>query len=242
MDKLRILTFLLLLFLVACAAKERVLGRANPTFLEGSEVGHKVENLPFEQAWIKSGFDGRKYTKIYIKPIRTDFLNQWEKSRSTIISSKEDYDKEAKEMADYFLSKLVKDINEYKGNRFTVSNNTGSNVLTIEIALTELEFSHPIVRAITLAVPIPGTGAVVSSVSDVHVAFALRITNPSGELVATVADRKYPPMRLIDFNKLTVTSSVREILSNWSKIMAEALNKGQFQKTDGNGRFSILPW
>ncbi len=224
-----------------CSAYKRV-ADVNPIFLEGVDVHSKIDNLPFDQAWVKDDFDGRKYSKLIIKPIRTDLLTGWERSMSAFIASKESYDLEARKIADYFHAQLVKDIEEYNDNRILVTEKAGADVLTMEIALTELEFSHPVARAAALAAPVPGTGAALATITDPHAAFAARITDPSGRLVATVADRKFPPTRIIDLNKLMVTSSVREVSSIWAKTMAEALNKGRFQKTEREGRFSILPW
>jgi len=113
----------------------------------------------------------------------------------------------------------------------------------LDIALTELEFSHPIARAGSLASPIPGTGVAVSAVSDPHVAFAMRITDGStGELLATAADRKFSPIRIVDLNKLTVTSSPREIVQNWSLELADAIQLGRFAEVESRGDFKLHPW
>ena len=112
----------------------------------------------------------------------------------------------------------------------------------MEIALTELEFSHPVARAGSLAAPVPGSGAALSSISDPHASFALRVSDPSGNLAATVADRQFPPARIVDLNKLTVSSSIREVCSIWAQTIAEALNKGRFSLVTAPSSFSLSPW
>lgn len=126
--------------------------------------------------------------------------------------------------------------------RIAVTDRPTEGTLVIEIALTELEFSHPVARAGALAAPVPGTGAALSTITDPHVAFAARLTDATtGELVASIADRKFPPMRIVDLNKLTVKSSAREVVALWATSIGQALQ--------GNGidpvtekRFSLLPW
>jgi hypothetical protein len=82
-----------------------------------------------------------------------------------------------------------------------------------------------------------------SAISDPHVAFAARVYDgKTGKLVATAADRKFPPTRLLDLNKVTVTSPNREIVSTWANIIAGALNRDGFAKVESQGTFSILPW
>jgi hypothetical protein len=49
--------------------------------------------------------------------------------------------------------------------------------VVVEIVLTEIEFSHPLARAASLAAPVPGTGPALTAITDPHVAFAARITD-----------------------------------------------------------------
>lgn len=228
---------------LGCALHDRVTS-VNDTFLEDVNIRSKLDTLPYDHSWVRSGFNGKIYNKLYVKPIRTDFLpdNEWQRSASPFINSKDDYQRQAKEVAAYFKASLEQKIRSYEGNRLTLVDRPGSDVLTLELALTELEFSHPVARAAALAAPVPGTGPALSTMSDPHAAFAARMTDGSGRLVATAADRKFPPTRIVDLNKLTVMSSAREICSLWADTLSEALNKGRFVETEGNSRFSILPW
>jgi len=83
----------------------------------------------------------------------------------------------------------------------------------------------------------------VSAVSDPHVAFAARFSDGgTGKLLATIADRRFPPTRIVDLNKLTVTSSAREVCAIWAKIIAEGLNSDKLTKVKQQGSFSLLPW
>jgi hypothetical protein len=232
------------LAIVGCAAGARVT-TVDRTFIEDADINSKIDNLPFDHAWVRNDFDGRGYSKLYFPPIRTDLLgkdNKWERSIGPIISNYEEYQSEAKQIAEFFHSELVKKFSEYEGNRIRVVDGPGKDVVTIEVALTELEFSHPAARAAALAAPVPGTGVALSTITDPHMAFAARIYDPKGKLVGTAADRKFPPTRIVDLNKLTVTSANREISSIWAETFAEAINKGRFQKTGRKGIFSILPW
>ena len=118
----------------------------------------------------------------------------------------------------------------------------GPRTIVVEIALTELEFSRPIARAGSMVAPIPGAGAALSMISDPHAAFAARVTDgATGELIATAADRKFPPTRIVDLNKLTVTSSAREICSLWADSIARGIQSKDGEKITSQS-FSFLPW
>ena len=229
--------------IIGCGAYKRI-APVSPTFLEGVDTTSTVENLPFDHAWVQANFDSRKYTRLFIKPIRTDLVSDQSRthSLSTFLATKEGYEEAVGQIAEYFRAELIDAIGEYPGNRIAIVDKPGPEVITAEIALTEVEFSHPVARAASLAAPIPGTGAAISAITDTHAAFALRITDPSGRLVATVADRKYPPTRIIDLNKLTISSSAREVCALWADTMAEAFNKGRFAPTSTKGRFSLWFW
>jgi predicted ester cyclase len=169
--------------------------------------------------------------------------DSWKESRSPFLTSRNEYQKEASALADYFKEQLNKKIAAFPKGTFSVADATGEATLVFDIALTELEFSHPVTKAGMLLVPVPGASVAFSAVSDPHVAFAARVYDGvSGKLVATLGDRKFPPVRVIDLSKLTVTSSTREIVATWAEIFAEGLNRDRFVRVRDKGIFRILPW
>ena len=183
-----------------CSAAARVESVDN-VFLTDVDVSKKLSNLPFDHSWVWSKRKTRTdYDTVYVKPIRTDTLNpeNWTRSASILITSRDDYDERAREVANHFHDKVVEEFRMYPKSRYPLAAVPGPRVMVLEIALTELEFSHPVARAGALIVPVPGTGAALSTVSDPHAAFAARITDGStGELLATAADRKFPPIRIL---------------------------------------------
>lgn len=233
-----------LMLMSSCSAAARVQSVDN-TFLADVDVSKKLQNLPFDHSWVWSDRSRDDYAAVCIKPVRTDTLNQknWSRSASAFITSSADYNEKANEVANHFQQKLIEEINTKPNHRYQVVENPTEGVIVVEFALTELEFSHPIARAGALASPVPGTGAALSAISDPHAAFAMRMTDGStGELLVTAADRKFPPTRVVDLNKMTVSSSPREVCQNWAKEFAEALNEGRFGEVKSVGVFSILPW
>ena len=231
------------LLLAACAARSRVIPIGN-TFLEDVDTTKSLENLPFDHAWVHRSVLKASYDSIYIKPVRLDLLprDAWRMSTSSIIDSEEAYLEKAKEIATYFEEQLREKFANSDSQWLRVVGTPNQRSLTLEIAFTELEFSHPLVRAAALAAPVPGTGPAVSAISDPHAAFALRLTDSSSRtLVASAASRKFAPLRLVDFNKLTVSSSVREISALWAASIVESIQSGGMNKVSEK-RFSLIPW
>jgi hypothetical protein len=226
--------FLCAFSLTACAAKQRVTS-INNVFLEDVDISSTRPNLPFEHAWVSPNYSKSEFKGVYIKPIRIDLLppNEWNKSASAFVRSEEEFREKARDIAEYFRGELVEKTRSSSKQRLRVVNSPSPDSLVIEIAITELELAHPVARAGSLVAPVPGTGAAIAAISDPHVAFAARITDgASGRLLATAADRKFAPLRIIDLNKLTVSSSAREVCALWSDTMAAALQGDGFTKIE----------
>lgn len=235
---------LILMCSTGCAVKERT-EPVVPTFIEDVPLDSKVDDIPFLQSWISPQNSPIAYKNIYVKPVRIDLIpkDMWRRSKGLAVSSEEEFQKDAAVIGRYFRIRLLSELNSTKSKRFVVVDKPDKDSLVLEIAITELVLSEPLIRAAALAVPFPGVDLALSTISDPHVSFAARFTSPDGsKLLATAADRRFPPIRLIDLNKLTARSSAREIISNWSRQLAQAIQLDNFKQVQGNSWFSILPW
>jgi hypothetical protein len=234
-----------LLLLAGCAAYKQVAPISN-TFLQDVDVTKKLKNMPFQHSWVWVN-DTRqaKFSSIYIPPVVIDTLppDASLPSLSAFILTDADFRAKAREVADYFREQLIDRIRNYPNNSYQIADRRGRGTAVIEIAITELEFSHPAAYAGTFASPMPGTGAALAAVVQPHAAFALRISDgESGRLIATAADRKFPPLRIADLNQLTVSSPVREICGFWAEEIVQALEEGPTAEVESVGRIRLLPW
>lgn len=237
------MTFALLVS-VGCAVQERAKPISN-TFLEDRDVTVADDLIPFNHAWIDPATPEDYYTKVFFRSVSVDHLakDAWLESRSPFMTTEDAFQEEARRLADFFRQQLALKASKYPNATMEVAQNASERTLVFDIAITELDFTHPIEKAGVMLVPIPASSIAFSALSDPHVAFAARVYDgKSGKLVATLADRKFPPTRLLDVNKLTVTSSAREIVISWAEIIAEGLNRDRFTKVSNRGIFSILPW
>lgn len=230
--------------LTGCAIQERTLPISN-TFLEDRDVTVVDDDLPFNHAWIEPELPQSYYSKVFFRSVSIDRLppDAYKASKSIYMTNKKEFLKEAQALADYFKEELNLKVQKYPKGTFVVTDHAEEHGLVFDIVFTELEFSHPITRAGAMLVPVPATGVLFDAVSNPHVAFAARVYDgKTGKLIATLADRKFPPTRIFDLNKLTVTSSAREVCGIWADIFAEGLNRERFTKVESRGIFAILPW
>ncbi|MEY4668123.1 MAG: hypothetical protein RL518_822 [Pseudomonadota bacterium] len=229
---------------IGCAVKERTKPLPQ-TFLEGRDVTVVDKTLPFKHAWVDPKLPEQGYTNVWFRTVTADTLSKesWLASKGTLLTKESEYEKLADELAEYFKQELIESVANYKDGVISVVDSAQPRGLIIDIGLTELEFSHPIQKAGFMLVPIPASSLVFNTVSDPHVSFAAKVYDAqSGRLIATLADRRFPPTRLLDVNKLTLSSSAREICDTWAEIIAEGLNRKRFTDVPDRGFFAILPW
>ena len=229
---------------VGCAVKERTdpLPRA---FLEGRDMTQTDKTLPFKHAWIEPNLPQEDYTNVFFRSVTADTLPEkaWEASKSTFLTSEDEYKRLAHNLAEYFKQQLINKVANFPKGTVSVVESPQPKGLIFDVAITELEFSHPIQKAGFMLVPIPASSLVFNTISDPHVAFAAKVYDAqTGKLIATLADRRFPPTRLLDVNRLTVSSSTREIVDTWCDIIAEGLNRDRFAEIADRGFFAILPW
>jgi hypothetical protein len=232
------------LLLIGCSSKEELIA-LNKTFLHDVDPNSRIKNLPFDHSWARQDLERKHYDWIYLAPVRSDLIeaDAWEANISVAIVSEEGYKEEVEELAQHFGKQLRKEIKKSFGKRIKFAKRPTKNTAIIETALTEVQFSHPIASAGALALPVPGAAALTSALSSPHVTFAMRISDGTDKkLIATIADRKYPPKRLLDFKKLSATASAREICDYWAEELAETFNKGRFFKVEEVGTWAFLPW
>lgn len=237
--------FLTLTVATGCAVQDK----AKPmptTFLQGVPLESKIERVPFEHAWKRPGDIRIGIDSIYVKPIRTDLVpaDSWVHSSGVTLTSAQDFNKEVAEVAVYFKEQLNLELKKAfeKTKRLKIATAPSAHTVTLEIALTEVVLSRPASSAASLASPIPGTGLALSTLHNPHLAFAARFVGPDGTLLATVADRRFPPKRIIDLNKLTLTSSAREIVAQWARELAEAIEFDKNSPIEKSTSISLLPW
>jgi len=234
-----------LLIVAGCSIQQRT-APLPQTFLEDVDISEQVENVPFQHAWIIPEDSSQKtYSKLFIKPIRTDRIpkDAWHRSSSLLLRTEEAYNLEVQGLANVFYQEFLNELQKVPTKRFEVVSTPTNDTIMVEVAFTDVEFSHPVTRAAALAAPLPGVDIALSAFTDPHLAFAVRFTDAkTNKLLATAADRRFPPFRVIDLNKLTIASSAREIVTMWARELAEAIQSDRLTKVERSSWFSILPW
>ena len=214
---------------------DSVTSRTEPTkFLKstGTDVGQRVQRLPFEHSWRDPKVDITKYKNIVVRPVTASFLRpeKWEDSKSAFIPNKRTYLKRCAALTRYWNKSLNKAFSSPVCMFYKTTNSSQANTLILEIALTEVRFDRglPAVEG-QPAVP---AGSLTSVVTGVPVcAFEARVRDAaSGKLISTAADRRGPEFTVIDSDKKTFTKPNEKICDEWSDQLMKSSNIELFPK------------
>lgn len=212
-----------------------VTSRTEPTkFLKstGTDVGQRVQRLPFEHSWRDPKVDVTKYKNIVVRPVTTSFLQtgKWEESKSAFIPNKKTYLRRCAALTRYWNKSLNKAFASPLCMFYKTTDPGQANTLILEIALTEVRFD----RALPMGEgqsPIPA-GSLTSIVTGVPVcAFEARVRDAAtGRLISTAADRRGPGFTVIDSDKKSFTKPNEKICDEWSDQLMKSSNIELFPK------------
>ena len=231
------------LAICGCAISERI-EELPATFLEDVPRESALAGVSFQHAWRNPVPARRAFETLYVAPVRTGLLpsEMWRRSLSVWVRSESSFARRVHELALFLEEELLAALRADPPGPLELTNDPTHTSVILEIALTEVVLARPTMHAAALAAPLPGVELALSTIDDPHLSFAARLTAPNGHLLATVADRRFPPIRVVDLNKLTLTSSGREIVREWAQELAPLLKHPDTHQGTRRLPISISPW
>lgn len=237
------------LLVSAAGCKNSVTSRAAPAagtgFVPMAELAANPD-LPFDKVWFKEGVNFSGFKRIYVPGVNTRYMLQdtswWQTSFRA-----DQMQQDVKTVADYMRLHLIDAFKNDPQKRFEVVDAAGPGVLVLDMALTELVPSNPVIEALTLAAPY-GSGAAVqvaarSSGNVATVAFECRmIDGASGDTIAMFADREQAKAAIIDLNALTWYGEAHVIIGEWSTQFVQVMDRKPGEVIKPAPTFTLRPW
>jgi hypothetical protein len=146
-------------------------------------------------------------------------------------------------MRDTFVTAFQEDPNR----RFQVLQSPAPGSITLELALTELVPSDPLLEAIALAAPY-GSGIAVEAGTRKSgavgtAAFEARIMDSgSAAVLAMAADREEEQVAPLNLRAFTWYGVARKIIDDWAKQFVEISNRRPGQIVKDTSPFTLKPW
>ena len=205
----------------------------------------KRADLPFQKVWVKAGVDWKKYSTLYIKDVNMKYLLEaswWQQG-----IRKEDMANDVQNVAKYMQNKFREAFRQDPRNRFQIVATLEPGSLTLEMALTELVPSNPVLEALSIAAPY-GSGVAVQAAAKESgakctVAFEARIIDSSnGQVLAMVADREQGKVAPINLRALTWYGEANVIIDEWAGQFVQVANKRPGETVKDSSPFTLKPW
>ncbi len=228
-----------------CGYKKALEPAAPAGFVDRKHSNLASDRAPFQYVWRKDANDSRVEIykrgsyKIYVAPVTTRFLK--------FDGKDSDLKEKADEIARYLGDRINTEIAKREGKSikaYPVKSREDADMY-LEIALTEIGLGNPILYTGAWLLPLPGTGTAVDSMQQPVLAFEGRFTAAkTNEIIAEAADRKIPPVRILDLNKVTSKMGpLREISNNWAIEIANSVQaKLDEEAVSRTAAFTVLPW
>lgn len=213
-------------------------------FVPVDEMQNRAD-LPFQKVWVKAGTDWNVYKTIYIKEVNSRYLmeaNWWQKG-----VRKDDYARDVQTVTQYMRDKFINAFVNDPQKRFIVVNSPTPGSLTLELALTELVPSKPLMEAAGIAAPY-GTGVAVEAAAKSSggvgtAAFEARIVDSTkGEVLAMAADREEERVAPVNLRALTWYGVAYQIIDDWARQFVEIANRRPGQIVKDTSPFTLMPW
>lgn len=119
----------------------------------------------------------------------------------------------------------------------------GHRTLVIQIAITHLTFGDPLVYAGLFAVPVPGVANLSTAVKAPSLGVEARlIDQESGGVIAEIVDRRFPQVKVIDFNRLLIARALEEQADSFAEDLAEYFYRNVGEKVPRRSPVSLIPW
>ena len=217
---------------------------AGAGFVPMNEMTNRAD-LPFNKVWVKAGVDWNSYRTIYIKDVNTKYLleaNWWQEN-----FRREDMEQDVRKIAGYMKDKFQESFVKDPSNRFEVVNAPQPGSLTLELALTELVPSNPILEAVSIAAPY-GSGIAVQKVAKesgakATVAFEAKIIDSvTGTVLAMAADREQGKVAPINLRALTWYGEANVIIDEWADQFVQIANRRPGEVVKDASPFTLKPW
>lgn len=213
-------------------------------FVPMDELANR-EDLPFNKVWIKDNVDWDQYKMIHIKDINTMYLMKaswWQKN-----FRREDMQQDVVKIAVYMKDQFTQAFKKDPMKRFEVVNKPLPGSLTLEMALTELVPSNPVLEAVSIAAPYGGGVAVQAvakeSGAKATVAFEGKLMDSAtGAVLAMFVDREQGKVAPINLRALSWYGESEKIINEWADQFVQVANKRPGEVVKSSSPFTLMPW
>lgn len=206
----------------------------------GAMKAHR-ERAPFNLTWESPRFEGKRgqYSAIYIPAVRTDYLRAVDRPLVTALEGPKAKDRPVGATAGLLRTAFIAGL-KAPGSRFAVANGKGPRVLTLELALIEMNPTNVVGNAARYGAP---GGSVLAPATKGNIAIEGKVRDSvSGELLYEFADNEQDKFAVVTLRDMSSYGHARVAIKEWGKQFAEIVGTPGSHKVEDSSPVTINPF
>ena len=118
-----------------------------------------------------------------------------------------------------------------------------SRALRLELSICRADFGDPLLYSGLMAVPLPGVANLSTAVKSPSLTIEARLIDESTDVVVSeLMDRRFPQVKIVDVNRMTVSSALREQADSFADDLVASFYRKSGEKVGRRWPFSLVPW
>jgi hypothetical protein len=197
---------------------------------------------PFNSVWVNPALNAQaaNYKSIYIAPVNTQFLRPVDRPLVTVLEGPKAKDRPVDETASLLRSGFTAAFRSSPTSRLKVANGPGPGVLTLQLALIELNPTNVVGNAVKYGAP---GGSVVAPMTKGNIAIEGKLTDSSkGTLLYQFADNEQDPFTAVSLRDLSSYGHSRTAIRDWARQFEELMSTPPSHKVKDSSSVSLNPF
>lgn len=207
----------------------------------GSTMRPHRERAPFNAVWVSPKFEAVRgnYRGIQIAPVNTQYLRTVDRPLVTMMEGPKAKDRPVAGSAEVLHKAFVAAFRDAPGGRYQLTSGGGPAVLTLELALVELNPTNVVGNAVKYGAP---GGSVVAPATKGNCAIEGKLKDSrTGELLFAFADNEQDKFGIVSLRDFSSYGHARAAMKDWAKQFAELMRTAASHKVEDSSSVTLNP-
>lgn len=199
------------------------------------------ERAPFNLSWANPKFEAKRgtYNAVFILPVTTAYLRRVDRPLVTALEGPKAKDRPVGEMAGLLRTDFKKAL-QTPGSRLAPATGKGPRVLTLELALVEMNPTNVVGNAARYGAP---GGSALAPLTKGNIAIEGKVRDSvTGELLYEFADNEQDKFAVISLRDLSSYGHGRTAIKEWAKQFAELVSTPASHKVEDSASVTLNPF
>lgn len=199
------------------------------------------ERAPFNLSWENPKFETKRgtYNAIYIPAVTTVYLRRVDRPLVTVLEGPKAKDRPVAKTAELLRAAFVNAL-QAPGSRYRTAAGRGPQVLTLELAVIEMNPTNVVGNAARYGAP---GGSALAPLTKGNIAIEGKVRDSqTGELFYEFADNEQDKFAVVSLRDLSSYGHARTAIKEWAKQFAELVSTPASHKVEDSASITVNPF